>query len=239
MRTAFANVLRAVALSAGLTLAAPIAITAAAQAIDEIDPAQPITDEVINLAAWVIAAGDNRGLPFAVVDKEAAQVLIFSANGKLRGLAPALIGSAVGDDSAPGVGDRELKDIPMKDRTTPAGRFLAAYGPAAGKQRVLWVDYETAVSIHPLAENSTPKEKRKERLASLDARDNRITHGCINVSQTFYRSVVKPTFEKGGVFYVLPDTKTIQAAFPGYDQRLFVSSATEANKTSNASLLAR
>ncbi len=239
MRTAFANVLRAVALSAGLTLAAPIAITAAAQAIDEIDPAQPITDEVINLAAWVIAAGDNRGLPFAVVDKEAAQVLIFSANGKLRGLAPALIGSAVGDDSAPGVGDRELKDIPMKDRTTPAGRFLAAYGPAAGKQRVLWVDYETAVSIHPLAENSTPKEKRKERLASLDARDNRITHGCINVSQTFYRSVVKPTFEKGGVFYVLPDTKTIQAAFPGYDQRLFVSSATEANKTSNPSLLAR
>jgi hypothetical protein len=239
MRTAFANVLRAVALSAGLTLAAPIAISAAAQAIDEIDPAQPITDEVINLAAWVIAAGDNRGLPFAVVDKEAAQVLIFSANGKLRGLAPALIGSAVGDDSAPGVGDRELKDIPMKDRTTPAGRFLAAYGPAAGKQRVLWVDYETAVSIHPLAENSTPKEKRKERLASLDARDNRITHGCINVSQTFYRSVVKPTFEKGGVFYVLPDTKTIQAAFPGYDQRLFVSSATEANKTSNASLLAR
>ena len=239
MRTAFANVLRAVALSAGLTLAAPIAVSAAAQAIDEIDPAQPITDEVINLAAWVIAAGDNRGLPFAVVDKEAAQVLIFSANGKLRGLAPALIGSAVGDDSAPGVGDRELKDIPMKDRTTPAGRFLAAYGPAAGKQRVLWVDYETAVSIHPLAENSTPKEKRKERLASLDARDNRITHGCINVSQTFYRSVVKPTFEKGGVFYVLPDTKTIQAAFPGYDQRLFVSSATEANKTSNASLLAR
>ena len=165
MRTAFANVLRAVALSAGLTLAAPIAISAAAQAIDEIDPAQPITDEVINLAAWVIAAGDNRGLPFAVVDKEAAQVLIFSANGKLRGLAPALIGSAVGDDSAPGVGDRELKDIPMKDRTTPAGRFLAAYGPAAGKQRVLWIDYETAVSIHPLADNSTPKEKRKERLA--------------------------------------------------------------------------
>ena len=104
---------------------------------------------------------------------------------------------------------------------------------------MLWVDYETAVSIHPLAENSTPKEKRKERLASLDARDNRITHGCINVSQTFDKSVVKPTFEKGGVFYVLPDTKTIQAAFPGYDQRLFVASATEANKTSNASLLAR
>lgn len=118
------------------------------------------------------------------------------------------------------------------------GRFLAAYGPAAGKQRVLWVDYETAVSIHPLAENSAPQEKRKARLASPDAEDNRITHGCINVSQTFYNMVVKPTFEKGGVSYVLPDTKTVQTAFPGYDPRIFVASATEANKTANASLVA-
>jgi len=127
----------------------------------------------------------------------------------------------------------------MKDRTTPAGRFLGAYGPAAGKQRVLWVDYETAVSIHPLADNSPKKERRSERLASLDAEDNRITHGCINVSQAFYAKVVKPAFEDGGVFYVLPDSSTIQAAFPGYDQRTFVASATEANKTANASLVAR
>jgi hypothetical protein len=243
IRTASATFFRAAALSAAMAFAAPLGLTAAAQAapeaIDEVDPSQPVADQVVDLAAWVIAANDNRGLPFAVVDKEAAQVLIFGANGKLRGLAPALIGSAVGDDSAPGVGDRELKDIPMKDRTTPAGRFLAAYGPAAGKQRVLWVDYETAVSIHPLADNSAPKEKRKERLASPDADDNRITHGCINVSKEFYAKVVKPTFEKGGVFYVLPDPKTIQAAFPGYDQRTFVASATEANKTTNASLVAR
>ena len=243
IRTAFATLFRAAALSAGIALAAPLGLTAVAQtalqAIDEVDPAQPIADQVVDLAAWVIAAGDNRGLPFAVVDKRAAQVLIFGANGKLRGLAPALIGSAVGDDSAPGIGDRELKDIPMKDRTTPAGRFLAAYGPAAGKQRVLWIDYETAVSIHPLADNGTPKEKRKERLASPGPDDNRITHGCINVSKDFYARVVKPTFEKGGVFYVLPDSKTIQAAFPGYDQRIFVASAAEANETTNASFVAR
>jgi hypothetical protein len=239
IRIAFATFIRTAALSAGVALATPVILPAAAQAIDEVDPAQPIADQVVDLAAWVIAAGDNRGLPFAVIDKEAAQVLIFGANGKLRGLAPALIGSAVGDDSAPGVGDRELKDIPMKDRTTPAGRFLAAYGPAAGKQTVLWVDYETAVSIHPLADNSPKKERRKERLASPDSEDNRVTHGCINVSKEFYAKVVKPTFEDGGVFYVLPDSKTIQAVFPGYDQRTFVASATEANKTANASLVAR
>ena len=239
MRVAFSNLFRVVALSAGLSLATPFALTAAAQTVDEINPAQPISDEVIDLAAWVIASGDSRGLPFAVIDKKAAQVLIFGANGRLRGLAPALIGSAVGDDSAPGVGDRELKDIPMKDRTTPAGRFLAAYGPAAGKQTVLWIDYTTAVSIHALSDTSSSKERRKERLASLDAEDNRITHGCINVSQAFYKSVVNPTFGKGGVFYILPDSKPITAAFPGYDQRTFVASATEANQTANAALVLR
>jgi hypothetical protein len=280
IRFELANILRAAALSTGIALASPFALTAAAQttpskpapsksapakptppkkspakaeaakvapakavsfetSVDEVDPAQPIADDVVDLAAWVIASGDNRGLPFAVIDKGAAQVLIFGENGKLRGLAPALIGSAVGDDSAPGVGDRELKDIPMKDRTTPAGRFLAAYGPAAGNQRVLWVDYETAISIHPLADNSAPKERRKERLASADPDDNRITHGCINVSKAFYAKVVNPTFEKGGIFYVLPDNKTMQAAFPAFDQRTFVASATEANKTSNSTLVAR
>jgi hypothetical protein len=50
---------------------------------------------------------------------------------------------------------------------------------------------------------------------------------------------VKPTFEKGGAVYVLPDTKTIQAAFPACDRRVLAASATEANKTSNSTLVAR
>lgn len=245
MPVAFADLFRAAALSAGLALAAPFTLTAAAQTdasarpIDELDPAQAISDDVIDLAAWVIASGDNRDLPFAVIDKAAAQVLVFGVNGKLRGLAPTLIGSAVGDESAPGVGDRELKDIPMKDRTTPAGRFLAAYGPAAGNQTVLWIDFGTAVSIHPVSDTSPKKERRKERLVSLDAEDNRITHGCVNVSQTFYKNVVKPNFKDGGVFYVLPDSKSVQAAFPGFNRPALVASATAATKTANATPVRR
>lgn len=188
-----------------------------AQKLDEIDPNQEVAQTVIDLAGWVNASGDNRGLPFAIMDKGAAQILIFDASGKLRGLAPALIGSAVGDTSAPGVGDRELKDIPMKDRTTPAGRFLAGYGPAAGGERVLWVEYETAVSIHPLPNTAVSRaEKREERLKSADPEDNRITHGCINVSKTFYDKVVSPLFKDGGVFYVLPDEVSLAEAFPGF-----------------------
>lgn len=201
--------------SASLVLSAPAAM---AQPLDEVDPGQAVSDTVVDVAGWVIATRDNRNLPFAVVDKAAAQVLIFGADGKLRGLAPVLVGSAVGDESAPGVGDRELKDIPMKDRTTPAGRFLAGYGPAAGGERVLWVDYNTAVSIHPLPKTeASRKEKREQRLTSATPEDNRITHGCINVSGAFYDQVVKTTFRQGGVFYVLPEKISLSAALPGFD----------------------
>ena len=189
------------------------------QAPDEVAPGQPVSDMVIDLAGWVIATADNRGLPFAVIDKYAAQILIFDTNGKLKGMAPVLVGSATGDASAAGVGDRELKDIPMADRTTPAGRFLAGYGPAVGGDRVLWIDYATSVSIHPMPTTSaSKKEKRKERLASPQPDDNRITHGCINVSSTFYKKVVSAVFKKkGGIFYVLPDTMSAQEAFPGFE----------------------
>ena len=80
--------------------------------------------------------------------------------------------------------------------------------------------------------------RRKQPLASLDAGDKRITGGCINVSQTFDNTVVRPTFEKCSVFYVLPDTKTIETAFLACDQRVFVASATEANTTSDSTLVA-
>lgn len=168
-----------------------------------------------DLADWVRASGDNRGLPFAIVDKSTAEVLVFSADGELKGATAALVGSAVGDDSVPGIGDRELSDILPEERTTPAGRFMAAYGPARGGKPVLWVDYATAVSLHPVV-TSNPREKRLQRLRSPTPDDNRITYGCINVAAAFYRDVVRPTFaDTEGVFYVLPETRSMAEVFPG------------------------
>ena len=199
-----------------------------------------VSEAVVGLARWVIASGDNRELPFAIVDKEAAQILVFAADGKLRGFAPALIGSAAGDDSAPGVGDRELQDIPAGDRTTPAGRYLAAYGPAAGGKSVLWVEYATSISIHPLpATKESRKEKRKERLASKTPRDNRITHGCINVSSTFYSKIIRTTFKQAGVFYILPDLVPLETAFPAYLPPDVLATVTAANDTGHTSPVAR
>lgn len=165
----------------------------------------------------MVASKDNQGYPFAVIDKAAAQVLVFGSDGRLRGAAPGLFGSAIGDHSAPGVAGLALAEIPGRDRTTPAGRFVGGFGPSLDAGRVLWVDYDSAVSLHPIA-TGVPSEQRAERLASPSPKDNRITHGCINVSPDFYEQVVRPTFERGGVFYILPEKASIAETFPEFAQ---------------------
>ncbi len=185
--------------------------------VDQLPSGQEVSDTVIELAGWVIAANDNHGYPFMVMDKAAAQVLVFGGDGKLRGAAPGLFGSAVGDHAAPGIAGLALREIPGRDRTTPAGRFVGGYGPSIDAGRVLWVDYDSAVSLHPTA-SGTPAERRGERLASPTPDDNRVTHGCINVDTGFYELVVQPTFEKGGVFYILPDKDSVAETFPEFAQ---------------------
>jgi hypothetical protein len=196
-----------------------------AKTIDDMAAEGEVSLTLAALADWIITSKDNRKQPFAVVDKATAQILVFDAAGKLKGMTPILIGSATGDTSAEGIGDRELKDIPAEEKTTPAGRFLAAFGPAQGGQSVLWIDYSTSISIHPVLTTAAAKwEKRAQRLSSKTSEDNRITHGCINVSASFYANTVRPAFKKGGLFYILPDTISILDAFPAYQPPVAVAS---------------
>jgi len=188
---------------------------AAAQASDQkVSPRA--SETVTQLEDWVVASRDNGDLPFAIVDKVQAEVFIFSADGELKGSAPALMGLAHGDDSVPGIGDRKLSTIRPKERTTPAGRFIASFGRAPGEEDVLWVDYETAVSLHPVI-TGTPKDHRLARLQSATPADNRITFGCINVPAAFYKKVVRPAFTgTSGVVYVLPESKPLDEVFPAF-----------------------
>ena len=194
---------------AGDAVAQPMA------AADQLPPGQEVSDTVIGLAGWVVASRDSQGYPFAIIDKAAAQILVFDGDGRPLGAAPGLFGSAVGDHSAPGIAGLALREIPGRDRTTPAGRFVGGFGPSIDAGRVLWVDYDSAVSIHPTA-TGVPAERRVERLASPSPDDNRITHGCINVSPGFYEQIMRPTFERGGVFYILPDATPLAETFPEF-----------------------
>jgi hypothetical protein len=177
------------------------------------DAVRPASDAVVQVIHWVITSGDNGGLPFVVVDKEAALVFIFDAEAQFLGATPALLGSAYGDDSASGVGDKKLSAIAPDERTTPAGRFLAGFGRTGGKHKVLWVDYANAISLHPVV-TANKKEHRLERLQSASPADNRITYGCINISAAFYAKVVSPLFEgTNGVVYILPETRPLDEVF--------------------------
>jgi len=173
--------------------------------------------EARHVADWVVDSRDNRSMPFAIVDKTDAKVFVFDAAGRLRGAAPALLGLALGDDSVPGIGDRKLSSIRPEERTTPAGRFVAALGENARGEDVLWVDYDGAVSMHRVL-TTNPKDRRPQRLATPTPLDNRISYGCINVPVKFFENVVYPVFTgTSGIVYVLPETRLASKVFASYD----------------------
>jgi hypothetical protein len=173
-----------------------------------------VSPDAARVADWVATSADSRGLPYIVIDKHAAALFLYDGKGKLLETAPVLIGIAPGDEATPGIGSKSLAEIGPAEKTTPAGRFLARFGVAAGRQRVLWVDYATSVAIHPIPPGNA-MERRRERLLSPATDDNRITFGCINVPRAFYGRSIAPLFRrKGGYVYVLPDSKTLEEVFP-------------------------
>jgi hypothetical protein len=211
---------------AGLALTVPVPARAAQSAqAAESTPSQPGNIEAegeesrsaatARVADWIAASGDNGSLPYIIVDKQDASLFLFDAQGKSLGKVPVLIGVAVGDDATPGIGSKNLAEIGPAEKTTPAGRFLAKYGLAAGRQKILWVDYATSVALHPIPPGASKKERRRQRMLSPTPDDNRITFGCINVPLAFYTKGVRPLFQKkGGYVYVLPDTKPLEEVFP-------------------------
>jgi len=173
------------------------------------------SETATRVSDWIAASGDNMSLPYAIVDKNEAAIFLYDASGKPVGKGPVLIGVAVGDEATPGIGSKNLAEIGPAEKTTPAGRFLAKFGLAAGRQKVLWVDYATSVALHPIPPGASRKERRRERMLSPTADDNRITFGCINVPIALYTKTIRPMFlKKGGYVYVLPDTKPLEQVFP-------------------------
>jgi hypothetical protein len=178
--------------------------------------ALPSTD-ARRVADWVVQSGDNRGLPYMIVDKTDARMFLFAASGALIGQAPVLLGLARGDDSPPGIGDRPLASIRPGERITPAGRFVATLGRNLAGQDILWVDYAAAISVHRATDvkPGLATANRLARLASATNADNRISHGCINVSTAVFDRMIRPAFAgTNGVVYVLPETRSIHEQFP-------------------------
>lgn len=171
--------------------------------------------EAKHVANWVSYTRNHQKKAFVVIDKKAARMYVFDPKGKLRSDTPVLLGKAVGDHTAPGVGNKPLSQIKEHEKTTPAGRFLARPGRNTHGEDIIWIDYNAAVSMHRL--RKVGKEQRAERMATADIADNRISNGCVNVPPQFYNGVLRPTVAKYGAFvYVLPETKTPDQQFGSY-----------------------
>ena len=174
------------------------------------------TRDVRQFADWVVDSADHKAMPFVIIDKPNARVYVFDGSGHIRGAAPALLGSARGDHSAPGIGERELSDMGPQDRTTPAGRFVSGIGMNSRGEDVLWVDYDSGLSLHRVL-TTKPEERRLERLATPTIADNRISYGCINVPKKFYENVVAPAFKgTDGIVYIFPERGSARDLFGTY-----------------------
>jgi len=190
-------------------------LAAASQIQRELDLAnEPASADVRTLARWVVSTADNGAMNFAILDKKNAKIFVFEPGGRLVQASPVLLGSAKGDDSVAGIGKRSIDEVRPAERTTPAGRFMAEPGRNALQEDVVWIDYDAAVSMHRVR-LTHPAEHRAERLRSTQVQDRRISYGCINLPPAFFDQVVWAKFgQRGGVFYVLPEVKTLEAVFP-------------------------
>lgn len=173
-----------------------------------------LSEEAREFADSVLKSHDNRGRPFAIVDKRQAQMVVFDAAGRIRGSTPVLLGQAIGDDIAPTVGQHAQQGfVPLHMRTTPAGRFVAEPGVNHTGEDVIWVDYDSAFAIHRLRPGRAQRV-RAERLGSPDVSGRRVSAGCVVVPVDFYENVVQRWLGKTrSVVYVLPESATLRHVF--------------------------
>ena len=186
----------------------PAAVQASQQpraAISSNGPA--LLQDAGQLARWVIGSGDHQGLPFAIVDKRAAMILIYASDGRLAGTSAVLLGQTLGDASVAGVGERtQHQALRLEDLTTPAGRFVSEPGLNNHREPIVWIDYDSALAIHRLRPGAS-RQQRAQRLASGDPRSRRASAGCVVVPEAFYDTVVAPLLGRSrGLVYVMPES---------------------------------
>ncbi|MBY0411206.1 MAG: hypothetical protein K2Q97_14025, partial [Burkholderiaceae bacterium] len=147
--------------------------------------ASAMSPQATQVHAWIVQSANSQDMPFVIIDKKAAQLHVFDGRGALTASSPVLLGLAVGDQSIPGIGERKMSEIQPHERTTPAGRFVSEPGKNLGGEDIVWIEYDTAISMHRVRANNA-SERRLKRLASPTASDNRISYGCVNVPARFY-----------------------------------------------------
>lgn len=197
--------MRRVHVRAGLSALALAACALPAGAFDDAQ-AQAFADAVVR-------SGDAAGRAFALIDKPGATLWVFDHQGRALGRSPVLLGQAAGDVAPADIGSRPLARVQPHEKITSAGRFLTEPGRNTRGEAIVWLDYDAALSMHPVRD--VPGEQRRARLRTPSAADNRISFGCINLPPRFFEQTIVPLFRRrAGVVYVLPEAQPLEAVFP-------------------------
>jgi hypothetical protein len=124
-----------------------------------------------------------------------------------------VIGSAIGDDTIPGSGDKPLEQLRPEERTTGAGRYVAEVGETPDHEDVVWVDYDSGLAMHRVIK----VPERLNALATPSPADNRLSNGCINLPDAFYEQQLRPAIDRYGlIVYILPETRPIASTFRSF-----------------------
>lgn len=162
-----------------------------------------------------VAADAQDERPFAIVDKRAATLSVYAADGRLVGRAPVLLGLTPGDAEPSSARGKAPSALTAHERVTPSGRFEAQPGRNLSGERIVWFDYEANLAIHRLRP-APAHQRRPERLVSANLQDRRITLGCVVVDSTFFDQVVLPTLGAGSsLVYILPERAPLVASAGG------------------------
>ncbi|QTD44682.1 L,D-transpeptidase [Ottowia testudinis] len=205
-------------LQAALGVAA-LALTLQASAVNAGDagtgaaPLPPASLTAERFAHDVVRSADAGGRTFGIIDKPAATLWVFDAQGRLLASTPVLVGEATGDVAPPDIGTRPLSRVKKHEKITAAGRYITEAGNNHKSEDIVWLDYDSALSMHRV--RNVPGEGRARRLQTPTVADNRISFGCVNIPDSFYDRYIDPLFSQtSGVVYVLPETKPLASVFP-------------------------
>ncbi len=155
---------------------------------------------------------------FIIADKPYGMIYIFNQLGQWVTRFPALYGRKEGDDIPLDAQGKLPDQLTENEEISPAGIFVLSeiyYNPH-NKTDLLdigedydedgYADSENGTALHPLFLEK-PWQNRPERLKSKTPEDNKISKGCINVSEEAFERWIRPCFADGGLIATTPDNQ--------------------------------
>jgi hypothetical protein len=149
----------------------------AAAALEDALARESASDDVRRLVQWAVNTQDYAGMPFVVIDGVGARIYAFDPRGRLRGLAPVVLGA---DDAA---------------LAAPVGRFVANT-LASTRGGIVWANDKTRLTLHALTEQAGELRPLETPQAQEGA--------SMHVDARFYREYLEALRTQASVAYVLP-----------------------------------